>query len=95
MKMTDTLKSFGWNVINPFLLKIKKNKKYKFPAGYHGLNIGCGLHNPPSWVGIDGGFSHYVVHRTPKVLLKPFLKSSVWRRTIRLMNITVIYIALN
>ena len=74
MKFSDTLKSFGWNVVNPFLLKIKKNKKYKFPEGYHGLNIGCGLHSPSSWVGIDGGFSHYMVHRTPKVLLKPFFR---------------------
>ena len=74
MKVADILKSFGWNVINPFLLKIKKNKKYKFPEGYHGLNIGCGLHNPPNWVGIDGGFSHYVVHRMPRFMLKPFFK---------------------
>jgi len=74
MKFSDTLKSFGWNVVNPLLLKIKKNRKYKFTADYHGLNIGCGLHNQSNWVGIDGGFSHYMVHRTPKVLLKPFFR---------------------
>jgi predicted SAM-dependent methyltransferase len=71
----DFIKSFGWNVVNPFLLKIKKNRKYTFPSNYNGLNIGCGLHNPPNWVGIDGGFSHYVVHRMPKFLLKPFFNN--------------------
>ena len=72
MKFSGFIKSFGWNTVNPFLLNFKKNRKYKFSTDYHGLNIGCGLHNPPNWVGIDGGFSHYVVHRMPRFMLKPF-----------------------
>jgi predicted SAM-dependent methyltransferase len=55
MKIKDTLQFLGWDVINPFILGLKKSKRYRFNDSYVGINLGCGVDNPPGWLGIDGG----------------------------------------
>lgn len=74
MKKSDILKLLLWEGVNASLLKRKKNKRYTLPEGYHGINIGCGLHNPAQWVGVDGGATHYIAKKLPGFLLKPFFK---------------------
>ena len=54
---------------------MKKNKKYKIKESIHGINIGCGIVNPPSWLGIDGGPTHFFINHLPKFIMKPFFKS--------------------
>jgi SAM-dependent methyltransferase len=50
------LKYILWEIINPFILWIKRNKKVKFNnIKYKGTNIGCGFDSPDSYLGVDGG----------------------------------------
>ena len=73
MRIKDTLQFLGWNVINPFILNLKKNKYYQFNVPYKGINLGCGVDNPPGWLGIDGGV--YLLFRSiPKAITKIFWK---------------------
>lgn len=72
MKTKDLLKVVAWDVINPFVLGLKKKKRYAFPEGCTGLNLGCGLDNPDNWVGIDGGFTNYLMNKYPRILSKHF-----------------------
>lgn len=68
------MKLFVWESVNPFLLRRKKKKMYKFSPDFEGLNLGCGLDNPPDWIGIDGGFTHIFVKKAPKFISKLFFK---------------------
>jgi predicted SAM-dependent methyltransferase len=73
MKLQDLFKILSWDVLNPFLLKIKKNRIYKI--GRHtGINLGCGLDNPPNWIGIDGGITLFFVHKFPKCISRFLFK---------------------
>ena len=72
MKINDLIKIIGWELINPFVLKRKRNKIYDFPSTLSGINIGCGIHNPSNWLGVDGGFTHYLIHKIPKGMYKLF-----------------------
>jgi SAM-dependent methyltransferase len=76
MKSKDLLKFVAWDIINPFILNLKKNKKYSFPENYNGINLGCGLENPDKWVGIDGGFTNYVINKYPYFIAKQIAKGS-------------------
>ena len=69
MLFKDLLKLTAWEILNPFLLKLKRNRIYKFKAGYTGINLGCGLDNPSNWIGIDGGVS-VVVKNMPRPIIK-------------------------
>jgi predicted SAM-dependent methyltransferase len=75
MKTTDFVKIVAWDMLNPLLLRIKKKRRYKIKEGINGINLGCGLHNPKNWIGVDGGFTHYIVNKLPKPLFKLFFKS--------------------
>lgn len=55
MRAKDFMQLVGWEVINPAILRLKKKKRYIFDTSYRGINLGCGLSNPPNWLGIDGG----------------------------------------
>ena len=72
MKTAKPLKFFVWEMVNPYLLKRKKNKIYKFNPGWKGINLGCGLDSPPGWTGVDGGFTHIFVKKTPAFISKLF-----------------------
>ncbi len=72
MKTSDILKIVVWEIINSFILNFKKNKIYHFNENYTGLNLGCGIDNPPTWLGIDGGASHYFFRILPKTIVKMF-----------------------
>jgi predicted SAM-dependent methyltransferase len=74
MKSSKLLKFFVWEMVNPYLLKRKKNKIYKFDPAGKGINLGCGLDSPPGWTGVDGGFTHYFVKRAPALISKLFFK---------------------
>jgi predicted SAM-dependent methyltransferase len=74
MKLKDLGKIFVWEILNPFLLKVKRNQKFKIEENIRGINLGCGIDNPPGWLGLDGGPTHFLVSRLPKFLLKPFFK---------------------
>jgi predicted SAM-dependent methyltransferase len=74
MKKSDIFKLILWEGVNQSLLKRKKNKVYDFPVDFHGINIGCGLHNPPKWKGIDGGATHYIAKKLPGPVFKLFYK---------------------
>ncbi|MBL7996227.1 methyltransferase domain-containing protein [bacterium] len=67
------MKLAAWEFLNPFLLRLKKNKVYEFKAGYNGINLGCGLDNPSNWIGIDGGVS-VVVKNLPGPIIKLLYK---------------------
>jgi len=69
-------------VINTFLLNIKKNKQYELHCSYIGLNLGCGADNPPHWLGIDGGIS---------ILLLRILPQNVSRRFFKYFNMSHVY----
>ncbi len=69
MQLSDFVKWTAWEFLNPLLLKIRKNKIFKFEDSYRGLNLGCGLDNPPHWLGIDGGISVVVKH-LPSFLIR-------------------------
>ena len=69
MNKGEIIKYVAWQVINPFLLRMRKNKVYsKF--NYYGINLGCGIDNPPNWLGIDGGITHYFINKTPPLISK-------------------------
>ncbi|MFW9973110.1 MAG: methyltransferase domain-containing protein [Candidatus Odinarchaeota archaeon] len=70
MKFRELLQLIGWQIINPFLLKRKKRRLYHFNEKFRGINLGCGLDNPPNWVGIDGGITHILMSKLPKFLAK-------------------------
>lgn len=74
MKLSDVWKLILWEGINQSLLKRKRNKIYIFPLDFNGINIGCGLHNPPKWKGIDGGATHYIAKKLPGPIFKLFYK---------------------
>lgn len=74
MQFGKLMKFVAWEMINPFLLKRKKNKVYKFNPAFKGINLGCGLDSPPGWIGIDGGFTHLFVKKAPKFISKLFFK---------------------
>lgn len=70
MKHKKILQIVAWEVINPSLLKCKKNKLYTFDEDFSGINLGCGLDNPSNWIGIDGGISHVIISKAPKFIAK-------------------------
>lgn len=73
MRIKDSLQFLGWDIINPVILKLKKNKRYRLNDTYMGINLGCGVDNPPGWLGIDGGV--YLLFRSiPKAITKIFWK---------------------
>lgn len=74
MKRTDLAKLLLWDVLNPIMLNFRKRKKYHFPKGCKGLNLGCGASNIPGWVGIDGGIAHQLMKKWPKWVIKPLFK---------------------
>lgn len=74
MKTKDLLKIMAWDVLNPFILSLKKNKKYPFPDQYNGVNLGCGIENPENWIGIDGGFTNYVINKYPALIPRSVTK---------------------
>lgn len=74
MKFKEFIQIVSWDIINPLLLKIKRKRKYQISKNYLGINIGCGINNPKNWIGLDGGFTHYVMHKLPKPLCKLFFK---------------------
>lgn len=69
MTIKDLAKLFLWDIINPLLLWLKKKRKIKISDEIHGVNIGCGIDNPPKWLGIDGGATHYMFKLFPKFVL--------------------------
>jgi len=73
LQTKDILKLLAWEVVNPFILRLKRWKRYKFDTSYKGSNLGCGLSNPSNWVGIDSGV-YVLFKRIPKFLIK-----WVWR----------------
>lgn len=59
-----------WLRINPLLLRCKRHRKKINAARFRGVNLGCGIDNPPQWLGIDGGITHLLVRRMPRVLAR-------------------------
>jgi SAM-dependent methyltransferase len=74
MKLKYIYKLLAWEMLNPFLLRIKRRKKYLFGREYIGINLGCGLYNPHNWIGIDGGITHLLAKKMPKIFIKRFFK---------------------
>ena len=68
MTFARALKVVAWQGLNPLLLNLKKNRQYDIEPDTRGINIGCGLDNPPGWLGIDGGITHYLVKKAPIVI---------------------------
>lgn len=63
------LKYIVWEIINSLVLKSKRKKIYQFDNNLHGLNIGCGLDNINTWLGIDGGIYLFYAF-FPKTIIK-------------------------
>ncbi len=68
MRIKDLLQWMIWEVVNPALLK-RKRRRTPFDRRYAGLNIGCGLDNPPNWLGIDGGV-YLFLKKIPRPLVR-------------------------
>lgn len=75
MRVKEIVKILLWDIFNPFILRLKKNKKYPSPSNYAGINLGCGIENQPDWLGIDGGITHHLIHILPVFIIKPFYRS--------------------
>lgn len=43
MKHKKLFQIVAWEIINPLLLKSKKDKLYKFNEEFSGINLGCGI----------------------------------------------------
>jgi predicted SAM-dependent methyltransferase len=69
MKLSTIINIIGWELINTFFLRLKKNKVYKIKEGIHGINLGCGIDNPPNWIGLDGGI-YLLLGKLPKFFIK-------------------------
>jgi predicted SAM-dependent methyltransferase len=63
------LKVFVWEYLNPAFLRLRRKARYRWDETKTGLNLGCGLHLLPNWVGIDGGV-YVLLRRTPTALLR-------------------------
>lgn len=74
MKLNDFYKLVVWDIFNPILLNLKRHKKYKFDSSLTGLNLGCGIDNPPNWMGVDGGATHLLVKKFPKFITSKIFK---------------------
>ena len=74
MKLKDLYKLISWDIINPFLLNLKKDNKYKFTSSFTGINLGSGCDNPPNWLGIDGGVTLFLIKKLPKCIISRFFK---------------------
>lgn len=72
VRTRDFLSLFAWEVINPVLLQVKRQRVYDFNEGFHGVNLGCGLDTPPQWIGVDGGITHVFAHTMPAPIVKAF-----------------------
>ena len=56
-------------LINDYILKVKKNKKYSFPENRGGLDIGCGYNLIDSFIGLDGNFLIYLMKKKlPRII---------------------------
>jgi len=64
--------------INDFVLRMKRNKRYDFPKGKDGIDIGCEYHVIDSFVGVDGSFLIYLMK---KDWLPRFFKKWVYGKT--------------
>jgi predicted SAM-dependent methyltransferase len=73
--MSKLFKFFVWELLNPALLKRKRNKRYSYPTNYLGINLGCGLDLTENWIGVDGGITHHLVRLLPKSVVRLFYKS--------------------
>lgn len=71
MAIKQLAKFMLWEIINPLLLR--KRKRRPFPADLHGINLGCGVDNPPQWQGLDGGV-YLVLRRLPRFVAKRLFK---------------------
>jgi len=72
--------------INDFILSIKRKKKYNFPRGKDGINIGCEYHLLDSFVGIDGSFVIYLMKMwwLPMILKKWIYNKTCTKKCISL-----------
>ncbi len=75
MNTADIFKLILWEAVNPFLLKIKRNKKIKYSSDIRGINLGCGFDNPENWLGIDGGASLILIQNCPKFILRRYYEN--------------------
>jgi len=64
-------------LINDYILKVKKNKKYSFPENREGLDIGCGYNLIDSFIGLDGNFLIYLM----KKKLPRIIKEKIYNKT--------------
>lgn len=59
--MLNVLRTMGqvvaWEILNPLLLHLKRNRRRVPMDAFRGINLGCGIDNPPHWLGLDGGLS--------------------------------------
>jgi len=74
MKLNDFYKLVIWDILNPFLLNLKKHNKYKFDSSFTGISLGSGIDNPPNWLGVDGGATHLLVKKLPKFITSAFFE---------------------
>lgn len=74
MKLKDLYKLVIWDILNPFLLNLRKHNKYKFDSSFTGINLGSGIDNPPNWLDVDGGATHFFVKKLPKFITSKFFK---------------------
>lgn len=73
MRAKGFLQLLARKCVNPFILRFKKGKHYKFNSSFAGINLGCGTSNPSNWIGIDGGV-FLLFRKIPKFITKRFWK---------------------
>jgi predicted SAM-dependent methyltransferase len=67
--MKPLLKVIAWEYLNPAFLWLRRRAVYRWDATKTGINLGCGLHLLPDWVGIDGGV-YVPLRHAPTALLR-------------------------
>ncbi len=73
--MKSLLQLILWEIVNPILLRLNQKKIYSINNNVKGINLGCGIDNPPNWIGIDGGITHLIIKIFPRFIAKLLFNS--------------------
>jgi len=69
LTLRSFIKLFVWEIVNPLVLRSRRNQVYDWNPRFNGMNLGCGLDVLPQWIGVDGGV--FVLYkRVPHAILR-------------------------
>jgi predicted SAM-dependent methyltransferase len=83
MTAKTLLQFVAWEIINPLSLSVGR-KRIRIGKDVCGVNVGCGLDNPPGWLGLDGGV-FVILKRLPEPMVRGIFR---FLNTSRNMDVT-------